>query len=78
MNTPSDSNLVSAIRQGQVELFDLLVRRYQNRVYGVTMGILADFHLARDAAQEAFLCAYSQIDRLKSPDRFGACCSVSC
>ncbi len=49
-----------------------LVRRYQDHVYGVALGILADFHLALDAAQEAFLCAYCDLPKLKDPGRFGA------
>lgn len=48
------------------------MRRYQDHVYGVTLGILADFHLALDAAQEAFLCAYCDLPKLKDATRFGA------
>ncbi len=57
---------------GETEPFCALVRRYQNYVYGVALGILADFDLALDAAQEAFLCAYCELSKLKDPARFGA------
>lgn len=38
--------------------FDLLVQRYQDRIYGVIGRLVADAELARDLAQESFLKAY--------------------
>ena len=72
MNEQSDVSLVGAVLAGDAEAFCALVRKYQDHVYGVALGILADFHLALDAAQEAFLCAYCDLPKLKDPGRFGA------
>ncbi len=72
MNEPTDTSLVNVTLAGDTESFCALVRRYQDRVYGVTLGVLADFHLALDAAQEAFLCAFCDLPKLKAPERFGA------
>ncbi|HUW83520.1 MAG TPA: sigma-70 family RNA polymerase sigma factor [Phycisphaerae bacterium] len=71
MSEQTDASLVGAALAGEAEAFCALVRRYQDHVYGVALGILADFHLALDAAQEAFLCAYCDLPRLKDPVRFG-------
>ena len=72
MNEQSDVSLVGAVLAGDAEAFCALVRRYQDHVYGVALGILADFHLALDAAQEAFLCAYCELPKLRDAARFGA------
>ena len=72
MSEQTDASLVGAVLAGDTEPFCVLVRRYQDHVYGVALGVLADFHLALDAAQEAFLCAYCDLPKLKDPDRFGA------
>ncbi len=55
---------------GHGEAFAWLVRRYQDRAYGVAIGMLADFELARDVVQEAFLCAFRDLGKLKEPARF--------
>jgi RNA polymerase sigma-70 factor (ECF subfamily) len=72
MSEQTDANLVVAVLAGDTEPFCALVHRYQDHVYGVALGILTDFHLALDAAQEAFLCAYCDLPKLKDPGRFGA------
>src|SRR5437879_12394978 len=50
--------------------FSLIVERYQNAAYGYALAILGDPHLARDAAQEAFLTAYCSLGQLRSPEAF--------
>ena len=72
MREQTDADLVGAALAGETEALCALVRRYQDYVYGVALGILADFDLALEAAQEAFLCACCDLSRLKDPTRFGA------
>jgi RNA polymerase sigma factor (sigma-70 family) len=72
MSEQRDASLVGAVLGGDTESFCALVRRYQDHAYAVALGILADFHLALDAAQEAFLCAFCDLPKLKDPDKFGA------
>src|SRR5438094_4470438 len=50
--------------------FDEIVRRYQDLAYGYAYGILGDFQLAEDAAQEAFLTAWRSLDQLRCPEAF--------
>jgi len=72
MSELTDVSLVGAVLAGDTGSFCALVRRYQDRVYAVALGIFTDFNLALDAAQEAFLCAYCNLPKLKDPGRFGA------
>lgn len=54
----------------RLEAFGRLVVRYQAMAYGYACTMLGDFHLAEDAAQEAFVIAYQQLGRLRHPDAF--------
>ncbi len=51
--------------------FGEIVRRYQDMAYGCAYAILGDFHLAEDAAQEAFLAAYRELPTLREARAFG-------
>lgn len=47
-----------------------VVRRFQDMAYGCAYSIIGDFHLAEDAAQEAFVQAYRQLPVLREPKAF--------
>ncbi len=71
MNERPDAALVKAALAGDREASSVLVRKHEDYAYGVAVGLLPDSELARDVVQEAFLCAYRDLPRLKSPARFG-------
>lgn len=50
--------------------FGEIVRRYQDMAYGCAYAILGDFHLAEDAAQEAFLAAFRGLAQLREAKAF--------
>ena len=50
--------------------FGEIVRRYQDMAYGCAYAVLGDFHLAEDAAQEAFLTAYRELRSLRQAGAF--------
>ncbi|MCY4021710.1 MAG: sigma-70 family RNA polymerase sigma factor [Chloroflexi bacterium] len=54
------------------DAFDHLVRDFQGMVYSLAYGKLADRQLAEDAAQEALLAAYKQINQLQDVAAFPA------
>jgi len=67
----ADAELVAAALAGEADAFADLVRRYQDYIYATAVGIVSDFDLARDVAQEAFLAAYRSLPRIREPARFG-------
>ena len=50
--------------------FNEIVRRFQDMAFGCAYAVLGDFHLAEDAAQEAFLSAWRNLDQLRTPEAF--------
>ena len=58
------------IRDDRLKAFGELVRRFQDMAFGYAYSILGDFHLAEDAAQEAFVTAYQHLDKLRNPNAF--------
>lgn len=50
--------------------FGEIVRRYQDLAYGYAYAVVGDFQLAEDAAQEAFLAAWRNLDQLRTPSAF--------
>ena len=65
--TAADTNVALAER---LTAFGQIVQRFQDMAYGCAYAILGDFHLAEDAAQEAFLTAYRQLGQLRQPGAF--------
>ena len=52
------SDLLRAVKSGNLRAYEGVVLRFQDMAAGYAYSILGDFHLAEDAAQEAFLIAY--------------------
>jgi RNA polymerase sigma factor (sigma-70 family) len=65
-------SVVQQAKTGNSEAFGLLVRRFQDMAVGYAFSILHDFHLAEDAAQEAFIQAHQDLWQLRNPHAFPA------
>ena len=50
-------------KSGDLDGFTVLVERFQDMAVGYSYSMLGDFHLAEDAAQEAFLEAYPNLHK---------------
>ena len=61
---------VSDATKGDAEAFGRLVARFQDMACGCAYAVLGDFHLAQDAAQEAFLETYRSLPKLNDPNAF--------
>ena len=55
---PSEQGLVAAARNGSVEAFSTLARRYQERIYHTILRFTRDPEDAGDLTQETFMAAY--------------------
>lgn len=68
----SDADLVRAALRGEKDRFAELVTRHWATAVALAARLLGSADLARDAAQEAAIAAMVGLDRLRTPDRFGA------
>ena len=63
-------SLVTAAQAGDREAYSQIVLRFENMAYGYAYSLLGDFHLAEDAAQEAFIEAFRSLPKLREPAAF--------
>ena len=63
-------SLIKRTQAGDVSAFGAIVTRFQDMAVGYAYSILGDFHLAEDAAQEAFIQAYCDLNQLREPLAF--------
>ena len=68
--TISDVQVVARVLQGDIASFELIMRRYNRRLYRVARGILADDAAAEDVVQETYLKAYSNLSTFKNKAAF--------
>lgn len=61
-HTPSDLELVQAIRRGEAGAWETLLKSYQNRLYTVCFRMVNDPELARDLTQEAMVRIIQGLD----------------
>lgn len=72
METSIDSKLISEFLNGDVESFNRLARRWQNRLYRFAYRYLIDEEEAKDVVQTALIKAFKNLKKLKNPDRFSS------
>lgn len=59
----SDAEVVRRVRDGETALFEILMRRYNQRLYRVARTILRDDGEAEDVMQQAYVNAYVHLDQ---------------
>jgi RNA polymerase sigma factor (sigma-70 family) len=60
-----DAQLIANSQRGDVRAFNLLVERYQSRLYNLAYRMLGDVDAAADVTQDAFVSAYRNITRYR-------------
>ena len=65
----TDAEIVRRCLDGDVAVFEVLVRRYERLAYSFALRKISDLGVAQDLAQEAFLIAFENLSRLKDPAR---------
>jgi RNA polymerase sigma factor (sigma-70 family) len=69
--TDKELELVIRAANGNADAFGQLISKYSNTVYAVAYSRLGDFHYAEDVAQEVFIKAWYNFDKLDEPNKFG-------
>lgn len=67
---PADAELVRHARGGDIEAFNELVRRHQERVYATVYHMTANHEDANDLAQETFIKAWHALGAFKGESSF--------
>ncbi len=68
--TATDSELVERIRDGDIDTFELIMRRHNQRLYRLARSFLRDDDEAMDVVQDSYVKAFYQLHQFKGPDGF--------
>jgi len=68
----TDIGIIEQILHGNQNAFEILVSRYQRLVYGLAAHRTRSFEDVKDVAQEVFLQAYLNLEKLKKPEKLAS------
>ena len=66
----SDGEVVTRVRSGETGLYELLMRRYNQRLFRVVRSVVTDDAEAEDILQEAWVRAYEHLDQFEGRASF--------
>ncbi|GAB3308800.1 RNA polymerase sigma factor RpoE [Haliea atlantica] len=67
---PTDQQLVAKVQKGDSRAFDMLVLKYQHRIFGLIGRYIHDPDEVQDVAQEAFIKAYRALPKFRGDSAF--------
>ncbi|HEY9002065.1 MAG TPA: RNA polymerase sigma factor [Mucilaginibacter sp.] len=67
----SDEEIVDKILHGETALFEVLMRKYNERLYRISLSIVGDGDAAEDIMQTAYINAYRQLSNFEGRSGFG-------
>ena len=67
----SDEQVVERVRHGDTALFEIIMRRHNQRLYRAARAILRDDDEAEDVLQEAYIRAFTHLDQFAGRAAFG-------
>ncbi|MDQ6700074.1 MAG: sigma-70 family RNA polymerase sigma factor, partial [Acidobacteriota bacterium] len=65
-----DADLIQKTRRGDVEAYNLLISRWEKRVFNYVLRLVGSREDALDLSQDIFLKAYQNIRKLDDTSRF--------
>jgi RNA polymerase sigma factor (sigma-70 family) len=65
-----DDEVIALIREGAINTYEVLMRRYNQRLYRVCISILRNDEDAEDALQEGYIRAYEQLNKFRGESAF--------
>ncbi|MEQ9620326.1 MAG: RNA polymerase sigma factor [Deltaproteobacteria bacterium] len=70
MSEITDEEVVKRVLAGEVALFEILMRRYNQRLYRVARSIVGDASEAEDVMQDAYVQAYTHLSQFAGLAKF--------
>ncbi|MEY4612229.1 MAG: hypothetical protein RL179_202 [Planctomycetota bacterium] len=70
MNSLDDKTLIRLVLEGNISAFDVIVRRYNTRVYNLAYRLLNCVEDAEDVSQETFSQAYKGLSNFRGNSKF--------
>ena len=67
-----DLGLIERFKQGALEGFEMLVKKYHNRVINIAYSLAGNVHDAEDIAQETFIKVYHSLNTFKAQAKFSS------
>jgi RNA polymerase sigma-70 factor (ECF subfamily) len=71
MDHLSDETIVNRILQGETDLYEILMRKYNERLYRISLSIVEDDKEVEDVMQIAYINAYRQLANFRQQCSFG-------
>lgn len=71
-NIDRDEQLVDEVKNGNVEAFEILVKRYSGKIMAFVFRILRDKYLSEETVQDAFFSLYRSINRVDTQRKFSS------
>ena len=66
----SDADVIRQVLDGHSAMFELLMRRYNERVYRAARAIVRDEQEAEDVMQQAYVNAFAHLRQFNGASRF--------
>lgn len=70
IESDEDKELISRSQKGDLDAFELLVKRHQRKIFNIAFRMMGDREEAANLVQEAFLSAHRGLIRFKGESRF--------
>jgi RNA polymerase sigma-70 factor (ECF subfamily) len=66
----SDAEIVERVRNGETALFEVLMRRHNQRIYRVARAVIKDEAEAEDVMQQAYINAFTHLNQFQDRSQF--------
>jgi len=67
----TDAEVAARVLRGERALFELIMRRYNRRLFRIARGILGNDAAAEDALQDAYVSAYFKLSQFRGAESLG-------
>jgi len=66
----TDEELVERILAGEIDLFEVILRRYNQKLYRIVRSYLSEEERVREVVQSAYVKAYENLDQFRAEAKF--------